>query len=184
MTHHQPPTVNTGSHGDYQWLVAQYNLSDLLRICPEFALGKYVAITSFDSGPLVPSDEEIAGGWTIRNNITYSPRVQNVDALPRDLYDEWYIFEEAVDLGELAPPDKNVFESSLRKGEVHVFVNFGGFGLHRPETQDLASLFWEQLAWIHPESYVADGDYLTVVTSNNALFAAVSQVLRESAADQ
>jgi hypothetical protein len=35
---------------------------DLLQLCPEVVLGKYIAITSFDSGPLAPTDEE-TGGW-------------------------------------------------------------------------------------------------------------------------
>jgi hypothetical protein len=43
----------------------------------------------------------------------------------------------------------------------------------------LTSLFRDQLAWIHPESYVADGDYLTVVSANQGLFAAVRQALIE-----
>jgi hypothetical protein len=40
-----------------QWLVTDQQF-DLLQICPSVALGKYIAITSFDSGPLVPTNGE------------------------------------------------------------------------------------------------------------------------------
>lgn len=46
------------------------------------------------------------------------------------------------------------------------------FALH---TQDvlLAEIFWKQIAWIEPESYVADNNFLSFVSANKALFAAV-----------
>ena len=59
-----------------------------------------------------------------------------------------------------------------------VFVNYGGFALDCVEMNDLASLFWEQLEWIRPESYIADGDFLNFVTSNKALFAIVRDNLK------
>jgi hypothetical protein len=42
-----------GSQGSYQWLVTEEDF-DLLQLCPEIVLGKYVAITSIDSGELIP----------------------------------------------------------------------------------------------------------------------------------
>src|SRR5439155_21438966 len=43
--------VKVGSEGLYEWLVSDQPF-DLLQLCPDIALGKYIAITSFDSGPL------------------------------------------------------------------------------------------------------------------------------------
>jgi len=69
--------LTVGSQGVYEWLVTDQQF-DLLRICSDVVLGKYVAITSFDSSPLVLTDEEKAAGWQSRSNIAYSPKVQSV----------------------------------------------------------------------------------------------------------
>jgi hypothetical protein len=55
-------------------------------------------------------------------------------------------------------------------------VNYG-LGLHRPEMKDLIDLFWNQLDWIQPESYIADNDHLTFVSRDESLFAAVCEAL-------
>jgi hypothetical protein len=57
--------LTTGSQGLYEWLVTDQQF-DLLQICPEVALGKYIAITSIDSGTLVPNEREVAAGWESR----------------------------------------------------------------------------------------------------------------------
>jgi hypothetical protein len=58
-----------------------------------------------------------------------------------------------------------------------VLVNYG-FALHPCERSGLATLFWEQLARICPESYVADNDYLTFVSMNESLFASVRDAVK------
>jgi hypothetical protein len=165
-----------GSQGLYEWLVTDQQF-DPLQICPEIVLGKYIAITSIDSGPLVPTDEEKSVGWESRDQIAYSARVESVEGLPRAGYDEWYIFGSPADLGT-SHVGENVFEIPHGRGHVSVFVNYGGFALDRPETKDLASLFWQQIEWIQPESYIADGYYLNFVSRNTALFASVRDALK------
>lgn len=162
--------LTVGSQGAYEWLVTDRQF-DLLRNCPDVVLGKYIAITSFDSGPLVPTDEEKAGGWESRSNIAYSPKIQDVASVPRDLYDEWYIFDILADLGT-SHLGENVFEVPQEQGHVSVLVNYG-FALHPPERASLANLFWPQMERIRPESYVADNDYLTFVSANKTLFVGV-----------
>jgi hypothetical protein len=45
---------------------------------------------------------------------------------------------------------------------------------------DLVSLFWKQLEWIQPESYIADGDVLlTFASRNKDIFIAVSNSLAD-----
>ncbi len=83
--------LTVGSQGLYEWLVTDQQF-DLLQICPEVALGKYIAIRSIDSGPLVLTGKEKAAGWESRGQIAYSPKVESVESLPRAGYDEWYIF--------------------------------------------------------------------------------------------
>ncbi len=58
-----------------------------------------------------------------------------------------------------------------------VFVNYC-LALHRPEMKDLATLFWQQMAWIRPESYVADNDHLTFVTMNKTLFDSIRDAVK------
>jgi hypothetical protein len=162
--------LTVGSQGVYEWLVTDRHF-DLLRICPAVVLGKYIAMTSFDSGPLVPTEEEKAAGWESRSNIAYSLKIHDVASVPCDEYDEWYIFASPVDLGT-SHVRENVFEVPQEQGHVSVFVNYG-FALHPPERASLANLFWPQMERICPESYVADNDYLTFVSANKTLFASV-----------
>jgi hypothetical protein len=60
---------------------------------------------------------------------------------------------------------------------VSVFVNYG-FALDSVEWRDLAALFWRQMEWICPESYMADGNYLNFVSANKSLFASVRKAVK------
>ncbi len=167
--------LTVGSEGLYEWLVTDQEF-DLLEICPAVVLGKYVAITSIDSGQFVPTDTEMAAGWQSRHKIAYSPKVQLAESLPRDGWDEWYIFNNSTDLGtsHLA---ENIFEVPQEQRHLSVLVNYR-FALHLPEMKDLVILFWQQIAWIRPESYVADNDYLNFVSMNKTLFASVLDAVK------
>jgi len=168
--------LTVGSQGLYEWLVTDQQF-DLLQISPEVVLGKYIAITSIDSGPLVPTDDETAAGWESRKKIAYSPKIQTIQGLPRAGWDEWYIFDNPTDLGT-SHLEENIFEMPQEQGHVSVLVNYG-FALYPPERSNhLATLFWEQLARIRPASYVADNDYLTFVSINKRLFASVRDAVK------
>jgi len=161
-----------GSQDRYEWLVTDEDF-DLLELCPEIVLGKYVAVTSIDSGQLTPTDKEKAAGWQSRANIAYSPKIENGEEVPREGWDEWYIFNTPTDLG-ISRLAENIFEVPQESGHLSVFVNYG-FALHPPERALtlLTRMFWEQITRVQPESYVADNDYLTFVSKNRALFASV-----------
>lgn len=117
MVDHQHFPFATGSHGVYEWLVTEHKFDDLLRLCPAVVLGKYAAVTSWDSGSLSLNDVEKSAGWESRKGVAYTPRIQSVEALPaRAGYDEWYLFGASVDLGELGRG--NVFEAQLSPGQV------------------------------------------------------------------
>jgi hypothetical protein len=164
-----------GSEGLYEWLVTDQQF-DLLQACPEVVLGKYVAINSIDSGSLVPTEKQTAAGWQSRGRIAYSPKIQSVEEVAFAGWDEWYIFDKPVDLGT-SHLGENISEMPQGQGHVSDFVNYG-FAVHPPERNHLASLFWQQLARIRPESYVADNDYLTFVCGNKALFASVLDTVK------
>ena len=164
-----------GSEGLYEWLVSDRQF-DFLQLCTEVVLGKYVAVTSIDSGSLVPTEKERAAGWQSRGEIAYSPQVQSVEEIPSAGWDEWYIFDKPVDLGT-SHLGEHIFEVPQEQGHLSVWVNYG-FALHPAERSNLATLFWSQIVRIHPESYVADNDYLTFVSGNKTLFASVREAVK------
>jgi hypothetical protein len=167
--------LTVGSQGPYEWLVTDQQF-DLLQICPEVVVGKYIAITSIDSGLLVPTEEETTAGWESRLKIAYSPKIQTIQGLPRAGWDEWYIFDNPTDLGT-SHLEENIFEVPQEQGHVSVFVNYC-FALHQPEMKDLGTLFWQQITRIRPESYVADNDYLNFVSTNKTFFATVRDAVK------
>jgi hypothetical protein len=151
-------------------------------------MGKYVAVTSLDSGAMALTDEEKRAGWQSRNEIAYSPQIKAAQDCRTERwpgegggFNEWYVFDSPSDLGELW--HGNVFEAPIAPGQVSTFVNFGrSFALHDPEVARLVGLFWKQLDWIQPESYIADADVLlTFVSRNEGIFFAVRNALGDIA---
>ena len=183
--------VFTGSHGRYQWLVDDRDgtgcgngIGHLIRLCPETLLGRYLVVTSIDSGPLQPNAEETSAGWCVDDRLAYSPRLESLSLLPYEGYDEWYLFT-----------------SPAKLSSCDVFINFGGFTLRSPEeslaeldpTWDCAgakaladeqglqqSRFWTQLESFGAESYIADGDNFVFATANADLFARVETAFRSA----
>jgi len=165
----------TGKQGKYYWL-EQVNLclADVLKVCPEFVEGKYLVITSFDSGPLRLIDEEFKRGWLQHDDLAINPLVESVNDIPYDEYDEWYIFLKAPLLEEFK-----------------VFVNYSLFSLRDPEylmieteptwdlvgrkdqaerVKDLQELFWLQVELKDPETYISTGDRFTLATQKRDLY--------------
>jgi hypothetical protein len=44
--------------------------------------------------------------------------------------------------------------------------------------ESIATLFWQQMDWVRPESYVADNDYLNFVSMNKVFFASVHDAVK------
>jgi hypothetical protein len=170
--------LQTGLMNGYQWLVSTDRQLDVLECCPEIVVGKYVAITSFDSGPLRLTEGQRSAGWVSHGEIAYSPEVQHVNAVPQTYFSELYVFGAPTNLGVLADPNLNIFESEMQPEQVRAFVNFD-FGFHDPEYAALAHMFWQQLGWIKAESYLAQNDYALFITANPKLFAVVYEAFRQ-----
>ena len=170
--------LQTGSAVGYQWIVSTDRQTNVLGCCPDIVLGKYVAITSFDSGPLRLTEEQRSAGWISRGGIAYSPKIHHVNLVPQAYFSESYVFVAPPDLGVLADPNRNIFQAEMQQGQVQAFVNFD-FGFHDAEYADLANMFWQQLGWMKAESYVAENDYLIFATTNPKVFTAVSEALRQ-----
>jgi len=170
--------LRTGSINGYQWLVSTDREIDVLACCPDVVLRKYVAITSFDSGPLALTEAQRSASWVSCGGIAYSPEIQHANMVPQAYFSELYVFGAPTNLGVLADPNKNIFESEMQQGQVHAFVNFD-FGFHDPEYADLAQMFWRQLGWMKAESYLAENDYVIFATANQELFKRVFEALRQ-----
>jgi len=148
----------TGHRGAYRWIVwnSQF-LGELVSAVPQIAVGKFVIITSFDSGPFVPSEEMTKRGWVLKSGLAYSPQIARVEDLPHDRYDEWYIYPFRK---EIDPPE--------------IFINYGAFRLRYYaadiELHGLLERFWLQMERLQPESYLAEGDSLIFATRDAGLY--------------
>lgn len=176
--------MTTGTHGGYGWLEVDHDLGEFMSLCPDAIVGKYLAITAVDSGSFAPSERDLAVGWSANSGIAYSPRVESFATLPSDCscreccgYDEWYIFEsQPPSLGSVC--HANVFTSEIGHGNVFQFINFIGFRFSDAQMKDIAGLFWRQMDWVRPESYVGEGaDCLLFATRNSQLYDAVRGAL-------
>lgn len=159
----------SGQRGSFYWLAdPNRRLGELIASFPEVIHNKYVAITSFDSGPLALTPGELQAGWNVEGRIAYSPMVTEANEIPCDQFDEWYVFSRPT-----------------RLANVEVFVNYAGFSpvdpaeLFKDERQTICGMtagaflsarlaerqrFWCQLEQIAPEAYLADGALLVLVT--------------------
>src|SRR5216684_3592875 len=108
--------VHTGQLGDYHWLASGCEIWTLPELVLRFHRGLRICITSFDSGSLVLTKEELEQGWTTHRGVSISPPVEATLAIPHDQYDEWYILEN--------PP--------FPENDIEVFVNYGAFSLVAP----------------------------------------------------
>ena len=179
-------TIVVGSYGEYKWLTSTgHSIDTMIQLCPEVVLGRYLAVTSTDSGDPKPWAEKLAG-WECRGGIAYSPRLGSTEGLVCQIhgpecpgFDEWYTFEAPLDLGQVIV-DENPFEEQFRPrpGRLMAFVNY----YYTPDQTDslLGPMFWRQLEEIRPESYISDGsDCVAFVSRNGFLFDAVLSCFRK-----
>jgi hypothetical protein len=168
-------SLRDGSRDGYRWLwSADAILLDVLTAVPELAIGHFVAITSFDSGTYRPSAAQRAAGWRVKGEVSFTPRISDLQMLPRAGWDEWYVVSEQ-DL-PVAP---------------QVFVNRSDFSPMPDESLDPALLthclarangFWQELLLVRPLAFIADNEAgLSLVISDQALFARALVAVRGSA---
>lgn len=133
---------------------------------PELVVGKRVAVTAIDGGPLRLSPEELLHGWEQRDQVAVSPRMAHPSSVPAAGHgDEWYVFVDVV------PEFANI----------DVFVNYGRFSplpvdvtgwddtwdwTTRRQMEARQDQFWAQLRALEPWAYIAGGDLLTLVTKS------------------
>jgi hypothetical protein len=136
--------LEIGSTNGYQWLVSTNRKLEVLQCCPHAVLGKHLAITSFDSGPLEVTDQLRSDGWASRGGIAYSPAIQRVDMVPQAYFSELYVFGAPMDLGALVDPKTNIFESVVQEGQVPSSTTISAFMTQ--STPSLLTSFGNSLA--------------------------------------
>lgn len=161
--------IHLGKHGDYHWLVTNDRFWSIDQLVVQFHLGQRLCIAAFDAGPLVPTHEELAQGWTTQRLVAISPPIYELLDMPYDNHDEWYVMSQP----------------NFADVPLETFVQHGAFTLQSPEeiysTYDatwekggfdwltpVQERFWAQLHRIQPESYLSLGDNEVIVTRNHA----------------
>src|SRR5579885_214321 len=81
--------LQIGSTNGYQWLVSTDRQLDVLDCCPDVVLGKYVAITYFDSGPLELTEGQRSAGWVSHGEVAYSPQIQHVSVCRKPIFQSY-----------------------------------------------------------------------------------------------
>ena len=146
--------MERGYRNEYNWFQlseANFNIDDFRRKFESYLLGKYICVTTFDSGPLTISPQEKKEGWKTLHGIAISPGLKSNTNIPTAGFDEWYIFDSV--------PMKLVIEEK--------FVNY--FNLDLSEDSDDVTRFWTEVEKHKPYIYLSDGTRLTIVSSDNEL---------------
>ncbi|MBP9181088.1 MAG: hypothetical protein KBG24_11375 [Bacteroidia bacterium] len=143
-----------GLHNKYSWFQTfetDFTIDRFLREFKHHLIDKYVSVTSFDSGELHISDEEKEAGWQNVNNIPTSPAIKKDTHIPTAGFDEWYVFEQR--------------PSTIKLTDV--YINYSDFNLF--DKSDLIKIFWQDIELNQPIFYVAGGDNLIIVTTDEKL---------------
>ena len=139
--------IERNGYSAFDWPPDEMQLDGLLKRFPELVLGRFIAVLSFDSGPLVLSPEEEKKGWTRVGPIAFSPRITEIQDLPYECFDEWFIFD--------APKFPAPLESFVK------FLQFSPIDYSWDEKREL---FWSQVKQYGPTSVVGDGSLCYLVT--------------------
>ena len=125
-------------------------IPDLCAAAPELALGRFLVNTSFDSGFLTLTPEEVSAGWRIIGRLAHSPRLSAVSQLPHDQFDEWLAFD--------APVEMSDFET---------MVNYPNFTPIDFDWIEKRELFWQQILRWRPSQVFAENDGAYVLTRDD-----------------
>ena len=181
MSDTEAADFHVGVRGEYQWLTCGNDvyMGTIVRQCPEIVLGRCLVVTSIDSGTPSLTEAQKQAGWKSDRGAVYSIQIQSANELfyqrdgPDDPgYDEWWIFEKRVDLGDVTLRYASAGPGTPKPSGAIVFVNYP-FRIDdgEPLYQGLRIFLWNQVENLRPESYIADGrDCLTFITRNPRWF--------------
>ena len=149
--------ITRNGYNAFDWINRSelFLLPTLWQQFPVLVLGKYLVNTSFDSGFLTLSPAEREEGWHMVGNLAHSPRIERLDQIPHDQFDEWLAFDD--------PTRVDNFET---------LVNHYGF---TPVDWDWdQQRWWDQLSRLNPLHVLGENDNLYLVTRDESI---VQQIL-------
>jgi len=172
--------METGQVGEYRWLEGKgRQFETVLHRCPQVFVGKCVAISSFDSGPLRPTPEELKRGFRISGELAILACVDQVSDLPWDNYDEWYVFptDTNPEIREIFVNAPMTLRSAASQLKDYIATScpqadIVGAKHYFDELTEDQRWFWHEIDRVHPESYIGNGDHLIFLSRNRELFEA------------
>lgn len=174
----------TGEKEGYYWLSVRTDarlLGQTVKNVPALFLGKVVAITLFDSGPLTPGDDEIAMGWHRTGDVLWTTSIKDPAVLPYAGWDEWYVFDKEKELPKF---DVLTNYSSFRLDDLAAVLrenpNWDKSVLDFD--MKLQDTFWRQVKILQPLSFLAENDaFFNFATREAALCRKVEECCRRHA---
>ena len=130
----------------------EFFLTNLWQRFPELVVGNYLVNTSFDSGYLTLSDAERERGWHMVSTLAHSPKIQTIDQIPHDTYDEWLIFDRPTQVEE--------FET---------MVNYLDFSPVEFDWKEKQERFWNQVIQLQPSHVIGENDAVYLVSRDKEL---------------
>jgi hypothetical protein len=161
-----------GFQGEYRWLESvSHDIDDVLRVCPDVAIGKSWAVTAFDQEKLKAVADENLQSWEVSGSALLIPPVADANQVPYGVFNEWYTFTGAV-------PQRR-FHTFVR----HAWFTLGPAAANRFQASTvwdfkrMQRLFWLEMETAAPESYIACGERLIFATRNPSYFSVVLRAL-------
>lgn len=169
------------------WLTSKAAcLKDVVELCPQLFIDRFVLITSYDSGYVTLTEEQLQAGWKYTGSdaqnfdwlpprdglFALSPRVSDPTKVPIDMFDEWYVF--------YTPPVIDKLEVFVNR---MFYPTTGKVGLAEEQTSDhfveYEALFWKQLSDVNPRAYISDNQTLSFVTFDSVLYEQVVMAVQD-----
>jgi len=166
--------MTSGNLGAFQWIEGvskdDTGLIDAIRTLRRHLIGLRAVNVSWDSGLVIPSDEELRQGWTIEQGRAVSPVIDDrvIDAWPwcDGGWEEWYFFSTL-------PRDLNL----------SAYCNWGGLSIgdwaSLVDTSDGFDL-QTQLETAQPTVVLGEGQRLFAISPNVELIDDFRKVLQET----
>lgn len=86
-----------GFQGEFRWIESvSHKIEDVLRICPEVAIGKSWAVTAFDKEKLAAVLNDNLQSWQVSGSALLIPPLADLSQAPYNVFSEWYTFSGAV----------------------------------------------------------------------------------------
>jgi len=127
-------------------------IRDICESYPSLVIGRYLVNTSFDSGFLDLSSDEITAGWYKLGDLAHSPRIEAIEQIPHDQFDECL-----------------VFDTPTRVGRFETLVNHCSFNPIDFDWPEKVEHFWNQINGIQPLNVLGENDSSYLVTRDHAL---------------